>query len=168
MKFNKLVALILVFVGLLCLGGGIVYSFLATASDKNVEKKVVDKDLNQKEIDAVYHIERNDSKKLSERHCLNSLCIDNMEITYQDEANGNISGTLINTSSEVIPSGYINFIFTDGENTITTYYSYLDINPSDSVPLEILFTDKNYLNVTDYELETPSAEAIAYYQSQVS
>ena len=85
---------------------------------------------------------KNESEKLEEVHCLDSLCVESMEISYQEgQEVGSIRFYLQNTGEVNLPAGFVKVVF-DNDNQKEFILRYTDFLPGDVQSVEIEFTEK--------------------------
>ena len=132
----KKIATILIVIAIILLIIGLSYSILFT------KKTVINS--NYDYID----------KTISKKRCLdNNICVDGIDISYNDEI-GNISFMLINFSSSIRTSSFFKIVLIDKNNEEVEYIlHYEDMIPNSlqSVALETL--SKEIRNIKDYKLE---------------
>lgn len=119
--------------------------------------------LNLKKTDSHKSMEKvqqtNVSEALKKKHCLKNLCIQSMNISYQDKL-GIISFILINQSNDVIPAGFIKLEF--DHNKKFTYLSYhSEILPQETQKTEIQVSTDTILQMKDYEIKELTASELA-------
>ena len=103
---------------------------------------------------------QNDSKKLKELHCLDDLCVEKMDVIYDNKQKvGTIRFYLQNTGSDNLSSGFVKVIF-DNNNQKEFIFRYSDFLPQDIQSVEIQFTDKDIIQTTDYRLHWLSEEEL--------
>lgn len=100
----------------------------------------------------------NDSTNLLSTHCLNDLCVNSMDITY-NKGQGQIEFVLRNNSQVVAPSNYLKIVF-DKNADLSYIYRYDDIGPLDSVNVVIEFQEKELLDINDYEIKELSTREL--------
>lgn len=100
----------------------------------------------------------NDSTNLLSTHCLNDLCVNSMDITY-NKGQGEIEFVLRNNSQVLAPSNYLKIVF-DKNADLSYIYRYDDINPLDSVNVVIEFQEKELLDISDYEIKELSTREL--------
>lgn len=93
------------------------------------------------------------TSQLQEKHCLNNLCLTNIELISDSSGIEVINGTITNISNEKIPTNCIKLIFELEQDSITKSICYLDLEAYQSVPLELHHQDKDLKKATDYKIE---------------
>lgn len=122
---------------------GVFLNFKKTESHKSIEK--------EQQI--------NTSEFLKKEHCLGTLCIQSMEITYQSKL-GIISFILINKGNDALPAGFIKLEFE--HNQEFTYISYHpEILPNETQKTEIEVLKNNIIQMKDYEIKELTASELA-------
>lgn len=117
---------------------------------------------NQRPVDKVKQT-INTSKELKREHCLKTLCIQSMEISYQNEL-GIISFILINKGSEVLPAGFIKLEF--DYNPEFSYISYhSEMLGNETQKTEIQVSKDNIIQMKDYEIKELTATELKEVES---
>lgn len=164
----KKVAIIIIGIAALLLVSGIILNILGILNIPNFDKPKKNNEISQEEIDKIYNRDRNKSKDISKKHCLDNLCINSMEITFQKDAFGVVSAVMYNDSEEVVPMGYVNLKFEVNDDNLTLHFYHNEIQPGEKIPLEIHFTDSRFISAKDYMIEYPSDEERLEYEKQRS
>ena len=103
---------------------------------------------------------KNESEKLEETHCLDSLCVEKMEVSYQEgQAVGSIRFYLQNTGEVNLPAGFVKVVF-DNDNQKEFILRYTDFLPGDVQSVEIEFTEKDITETTDYQMQWLTEEEL--------
>ena len=103
---------------------------------------------------------KNESEKLGEIHCLDSLCVEKMEISYQEgQKVGSIRFYLQNTGEGNLPTGFVKVVF-DNDNQKEFILHYTDFLPGDVQSVEIEFTEKDITEATDYQMQWLTEEEL--------
>lgn len=120
---------------------------------------------NKKELE-VEKEKTNTNPKLTEKHCLNSLCTSNMKMTYQKKV-GKLAFTLKNESAELVPAGFLKI--TSKEDNLISYVVYYDeLQPNEKVDLSVICDSNNIIKIKDYELTALSEKELAEAKSLIS
>ena len=93
----------------------------------------------------------NKSQNLLNSHCLNELCVESMNITY-NKGQGEIKFTLQNTSQVPVDGNYLKLVF-DNNQDLSYVYRYDAINVLNSVNVVIEFQEKELIDASDYEIK---------------
>lgn len=93
----------------------------------------------------------NKSQNLLNSHCLNELCIESMNITY-NKGEGEIKFVLKNTGQNVVQGNYLKLVFDDNQD-LSYVYRYDAINVLNSVNVVIEFQEKELIDASDYEIK---------------
>lgn len=104
---------------------------------------------------------KNTSEKLKADHCLAQVCITNVEIINDRSDMKVINGTLTNTFTEKAPASCLKLVFDIKGRTITKNFCYLELEPKQSVPLELQHHEKDIITAKDYKIEPLTEEEIA-------
>lgn len=118
---------------------------------------------NDKPVKKVSKTLTNDSTNLLSTHCLNDLCVNSMDITY-NKGQGEIEFVLRNNSQVLAPSNYLKIVF-DKNADLSYIYRYDDINPLDSVNVVIEFQEKELLDISDYEIKELSTRELNEFKA---
>ena len=105
----------------------------------------------------------NKSQNLLNSHCLNELCVESMNITY-NKGQGEIKFTLQNTSQDIVDGNYLKLVF-DNNQDLTYIYRYENMNPSDSTSVVIEFQEEELINAKDYEIKELSIEELNEFKN---
>ena len=105
----------------------------------------------------------NKSQNLLNSHCLNELCVESMNITY-NKGQGEIKFTLQNTSQVPVDGNYLKLVF-DNNQDLTYIYRYENMNPSDSTSVVIEFQEEELINAKDYEIKELSIEELNEFKN---
>lgn len=138
---KKIIILSLVFV--LLLGIGITLSLTYFNEDymnRMTEKKI-------------YNRERNNKKKIKEKHCLDNICINSMEIVNEYEDIRVISGELENISNDTLEAGTITLEFKVGKETYTEIIYYDTLLPNQSAYFETHHDNEFLVKAIDYKMK---------------
>lgn len=105
----------------------------------------------------------NSNPQLSSKHCLDTICIDELKIFYYKDQISSISGYIINegtTRGDACVK--IKFILPGKEETVDYNTCYYDLGVDEKVPLETYFNEdkKDLVQATDYKLEYLSDEEL--------
>lgn len=93
----------------------------------------------------------NKSQNLLNSHCLNELCVESMNITY-NKGEGEIKFVLKNTGQNVVQGNYLKLVF-DNNQDLSYVYRYDAINVLNSVNVVIEFQEKELIDASDYEIK---------------
>lgn len=93
--------------------------------------------------------------KLSSKHCLDSVCIEDA-IFYYDDNMGRVEYTITNTSNKTV-SGYLKMIFKNQTLKIV----YKDLGPKKTVKSQSQYTGIEIEDKSDYKLEKLTKEEIS-------
>ncbi len=145
------VVLIIMGLGFIIFGSFLAISGNDSKTESSKPKEQIE-EMSQEEIDKLYNRERNSSPNISKRHCLDGLCIKNMQITYENNAFGVISADVCNVSKQNISSGVLQLNFQSGGNTISAMFVYPDLGAGEQSPLEIHYVDYSILSSSDYSI----------------
>ena len=115
-------------------------------------------------------VDKNESEKLKEKHCLENICIDTLSVITDNDAKLSIvSGDLKNTSNQVIPAGYFKIVFTVGTETFDKMIYHGEIPANGVHPLEWQHNNEKLTQAPDYQLVKPTeAEIQAENQKQAT
>ena len=103
---------------------------------------------------------KNESEKLEEVHCLDSICVEKMEVSYQEgQEVGSIRFYLQNTGEVNLPAGFVKVVF-DNDNQKEFILRYTDFLPGDVQSVEIEFTEKDITETTDYQMQWLTEEEL--------
>ena len=103
---------------------------------------------------------KNESEKLEETHCLDSLYVEKMEVSYQEgQEVGSIRFYLQNTGEVNLPAGFVKVVF-DNDNQKEFILRYTDFLPGDVQSVEIEFTEKDITETTDYQMQWLTEEEL--------
>lgn len=162
---KKIVLLMLMF-GLLLLGGGILLLF--TSADFTTENKYTEKKETKEVTEYVENKSQNKSEALKQRHCLNSICIDELNVVTNNDINLSVvNADLKNISDQIIPEGYIKIVFTLNGTSFEKLLFHNEIPANSFAILEWQHNNKELINALDYSLVEPTAaEIIAEKQKQ--
>lgn len=92
----------------------------------------------------------NNNKKLTEKHCFDSLCTNDMVMTYQ-AGTGIIEFTLKNEGSEKAEANFLKVISKEDEQINYIFY-YSETQPGATQPVKITCDKDTIINIKDYEL----------------
>ncbi len=95
--------------------------------------------------------------KLLEKHCLNSICIDDVIFYYNDDM-GRIEYTITNNSNKV-KSGYLKMVFNDLEITIV----YKDLEPKKTINSKYQYSGIEIKDKSDYKLRKLTKEELSKF-----
>ena len=95
--------------------------------------------------------------KLSSKHCLNNICINNVIFYYNDNM-GRIEYTITNTSNKV-QSGYLKMVFGDRELTIV----YKDLEPKKTINSRYQYSGIEISDKSDYKLRKLTKEEMSKF-----
>lgn len=93
--------------------------------------------------------------KLSSKHCLNDICIDNATFYYNDNE-GRVEYTITNNSNS-IKSGYLKMIFKDQNLKII----YKNLEPKKTIKSRSSYMGIDIKDKSDYKLEELTKEEIS-------
>ena len=118
-----------------------------------------------KRIEIGYPIKNilNNSDSLTEEHCLDNICINNMNIYYNKDNISSVSGLMKNTSPNTIDACVkIKFTVPEHEETIDYNFCYYELKTNEEVPIETYFNEdqKDLVFATNYELDYLSDEEL--------
>lgn len=100
----------------------------------------------------------NKSPKLTEKHCLNSLCTNKMSMTYRT-GTGTVEFTLKNEGLETVAAGFLKI--TSQEDKQIGYIVYhQDFYPDTEQTLKVICDTDNIINIKDYELTPLTKEEL--------
>lgn len=154
---KRIIGIALLILGILIISFGI-YNVMSNTTTKQPKKTITKTDALNRTI--------NSSDKVKEEHCLDYLCISNMEMINEDENISIITGNLINKSDKIIPKGWINLVFTVEEEKITEAFYHEELQPNEAVPLELQHKNSKIVNAKDYKIKTPSKEEQEKYEQE--
>lgn len=161
---KKVSSIILIIIGLVFITCGCFLMFYH--KDEKIkpkeDKSSVDT-MSQAEIDKLYNRERNQSSLIPKKHCFDDVCIENMQITYEDGMLGVISGDISNVSNKNISEGALKLSFQNGESVFSEIFLYPDLKVGEEFALEIQYTNYDILSSSDYSIVLPTDEEIALY-----
>lgn len=144
---RKIILLILIIGASLLLVGSILNTMVSpTGSNNNSSKETPSKEK---------------PSKLKEKHCLNGLCLTNVEIINDSSGIAVINGTITNISNETIPASCIKLIFELDQDSITKSICYLELKANQAVPLELQHQDKSLEKATDYKIEPFTSQELS-------
>lgn len=144
-KFKGKVGFIIVGFAVILIVIGVVMAFLpkedATSNSKSKSESEPTEEIT------------NDSVELEKVHCLDSLCVENMNVSYDEgQGVGSIQFFIQNTGATTLPAGFIKVVFdNNAQNTFILRYS--DFAPESIQSIEIEFTEKGITETTDYQLQ---------------
>ena len=94
------------------------------------------------------------NEKLSSKHCLKDICIEDANFYYNEEI-GRVEYTITNLSDKTV-SGYLKMVFNDSYLVIT----YKDLLPKKSIKSFSQYMGVEIKDKSDYKLEKLSKEEI--------
>ena len=142
-KFKGKVGFIIVLLAVVLIVVGLVLVFLPDREEAKPNKTIT-----------------NDSEELKKLHCLDGLCVEKMDISYNEgEGVGSILFYIQNTGEVDVPAGFLKVVF-DNSNQKEFILRYVDFLPGDTQSIEIEFTEKDITETTDYELQYLTEEEL--------
>lgn len=96
-----------------------------------------------------------ENDKLSSKHCLNSICIEDVTFYYSGDT-GRVEYTITNTSNKTV-SGYLKMVFKD-ESLIV---AYKDLVPKRTIKSRTQYTGKEINDKSNYKLKKLTKEEIS-------
>lgn len=161
MKKKKVIIIILI-LGFLLISTGITYYFINLTPTENITTKEKD---NKKEPEKELinpNIEKNEKDTFKEEHCLDNICIEELNVLNELDAEKSIvDGILINKSSQIIPAGYIKIEFNLEDGVHSEVLAHNEIPANGETVLSWYHKDKNLINSTNYKLVKPTDQEIA-------
>ena len=150
----------------LTIGGILLLVGTILIGNKIIKKQEPQKESQKQIQEYVPNIDKNESENLKKQHCLENLCIDELEVITDNNANLSIvSGYLKNQSSQPAPKGYIKIIFTIGTETFEEILYHDEISGNGTYKLEWQHKNEQLVDAIDYKLETPTEEEIKPLES---
>lgn len=105
----------------------------------------------------------NESNKITEKKCLDSICIEDLRIAYYKDDISSISGFITNEGDMRMDACLkLKFVIQGQEETIDFNTCYYDLGVDEKIPLETYFDEdnKDLVFATDYKLEYLSDEEL--------
>ena len=152
---NKIAYILIIISVIIIIAGTII--FLTGSNPKDKEKS--DKEKQEKTPEEIIELEKNDS--LNEEHCLENICLNNMEITGNYHEYFNASVDITNKSNATIENKYIKVLFEVEGNTQIKYWYIEKLEINETINIVVGLTDDTLLKATSYQLEKPTAKEIA-------
>ena len=165
MNIQKIVGTLLLVIGvaLITLGTYQVF-FKDDTSSKPQEEEKKSPEKSQEEYDKILKIERNTSKNLAKKKCLDKLCFENLTIFIQDEVYY-VTADIKNTGNTSIENKYITLVFKgDGISEQRKVHQIINIGAGETPPYELQFLENGQEmieKVNDYKLEEATTDDIA-------
>jgi len=159
-KNITIIICIIILIGLVLLGSGIYASINKKDSIKKQSIESQEEMKSQDMIDKKYDRKRNKSEAMKEKHCLDKICITDIENTFESGSIGVISGNMINEGDSSIPAGYLKLSFTaeNFEEKLIIYHAELPARKQ--IPLEIQHKNEKIVEATNVKIENPTPEEI--------
>ena len=152
---NKIAYILIIISVIIIIAGTII--FLTGSNPKDKEKS--DKEKQEKTPEEIIELEKNDS--LNEEHCLENICLNNMEITGNYHEYFNASVDITNKSNATIENKYIKVLFEVEGNTQIKYWYIEKLEINETINIVVGLTYDTLLKATSYQLEKPTAKEIA-------
>lgn len=105
----------------------------------------------------------NTSDNLRNSHCLNELCVNTMEITYNN-GQGQIEFTLQNTGQVDVNGNYLKLVF-DNNQDLSYIYRFDNMKPSDTTNVVIEFQEEELIDASDYEIKELSVDELNEFKN---
>lgn len=111
----------------------------------------------------------NTSPKLTEKHCLESLCTNKMKMSYQT-GTGNVTFVIKNEGSETVPAGFLKVISQE-DKTISYIVYHKELQSNEETTISVICDRDAITTINDYELasltEKELAEAEALFNEDI-
>ena len=144
---KKIVIIVLILIGIISLAVGISLVFTNNNDGSNEQDSTDNEATPQEEV------REGNITEIKEEHCLDALCIKDMQIINVSPQMNIISGTFVNNSETTIPGDCFKFIFEINKEIIEKSFCYGDIEAHGEAPLELQYQDPRIINATDYKLQ---------------